>query len=421
VLRQSSLTSVIALVAVLSGLGLDLCIAAAFGAGADTDAFVVAARLPLGLSAVVMVMANQVLVPGFTTWASTLPASTRRRVETATLLGVIGAVVLVAAVIALAAAPLAQVMAPGFEDGQTALAARLMRVMVWYLPCVAGAEVLRCWLNSRMSFAVPAAMTMVLNVVAVAAHARGVKADFDHLVRLGLRIMLFVAVPMGVLGAVLAPDTTSLVFGVGRFDERSVALLGSVLAIYALSFPGSGVQRALLAPFFALRDTKTPWRNSLYGALTNVALLPLLVLPFGRASTAMYGVAFAYTAAHCVNVAHGWWRLRRTVDTDLSPVRADLLRSALGATLAGLAAAAVLTLVPVASGKPALAAQVLAATLAGLLVYGAALLTDRRVRVVLGRQLPRRLSVRRSGPRNGTAAVTLEPKPPTEDHHVSRR
>src|SRR3954471_21372184 len=66
--RQSALTTVAAGAAVASGLVLDASIASRFGAGRSTDAFFVAARIPLGLLAVVMVAANQVLVPMFSTW-----------------------------------------------------------------------------------------------------------------------------------------------------------------------------------------------------------------------------------------------------------------------------------------------------------------------------------------------------------------
>lgn len=67
-MRQSGLTSVAAAAAVASGLVLDVSIAASFGAGRATDAFFVAARIPLGLVAIVMVAANQALVPSISTW-----------------------------------------------------------------------------------------------------------------------------------------------------------------------------------------------------------------------------------------------------------------------------------------------------------------------------------------------------------------
>ena len=62
-IRQSSLTSLVAGGSVLTGLLLDAVVAAKFGAGRATDSFFVAARIPLGLNAVVVAAANQALVP----------------------------------------------------------------------------------------------------------------------------------------------------------------------------------------------------------------------------------------------------------------------------------------------------------------------------------------------------------------------
>src|SRR4051794_37325009 len=68
IVRQSGFTSIAAGAAVLSGLALDVAIASRFGAGGASDAFFVAARLPLGLVAIIMVGANQALVPLFSVW-----------------------------------------------------------------------------------------------------------------------------------------------------------------------------------------------------------------------------------------------------------------------------------------------------------------------------------------------------------------
>ncbi len=76
---------------------------------------------------------------------------------------------------------------------------------------------------------------------------------------------------------------------------------------------GSGLQRALLAPFFARLDTRVPLRNTFYGMAANLLLLPVCVLPWGRGSrTAVLGVAVAYSLAQYVNVAHAASCLRRT-------------------------------------------------------------------------------------------------------------
>ena len=72
VVRQSFFSGGMASIAVATGLLLDVVAAAVFGAGRDTDAFVAAARFPLALTAILMLLSTQVLVPTFTTWEATL-------------------------------------------------------------------------------------------------------------------------------------------------------------------------------------------------------------------------------------------------------------------------------------------------------------------------------------------------------------
>jgi putative peptidoglycan lipid II flippase len=168
VVRQSFVSGGLASVAVATGLLLDVVAAAVFGAGRDTDAFVAAARFPLALTAIWMLIATQVLVPTFATWSVTLEHRRTRRLVTTTLLAAVGLGTAVAGLLALLAVPLMAVLAPGFQDSQRELAVDLLRVMVLTIPLTAGCEVLRAWLNARHMFAIPAGMTVVLNVTAVA-------------------------------------------------------------------------------------------------------------------------------------------------------------------------------------------------------------------------------------------------------------
>ncbi len=132
-----------------------------------------------------------------------------------------------------------------------------------------------------------------------------------QLTRLGVQIMLAVSVPLTAIMAVLAQPAVLAVFRRGSFTEDDASLLGIGLAVYAASLIGSAVQRALLAPFFARLDTKVPLRNTVYGVLANLVLVPPLVLPFGDDPFGVVGVAVAYSLAQYVNVAHAWFRLRR--------------------------------------------------------------------------------------------------------------
>lgn len=142
------------------------------------------------------------------------------------------------------------------------------------------------------------------------AAGRGDESAFAALTRSGVRLLALAAIPMSLLGIVLAARMTDLVFGLGR-PPGSVKTLGALMAIYAVSFAGSGLQRALLAPFYALRDTRTPLRNTVYGAVANSAIL-LGGFPLVAGSPhAIALIPVAYSAAQYVNVAHAYARARR--------------------------------------------------------------------------------------------------------------
>ncbi|HEX6844269.1 MAG TPA: lipid II flippase MurJ [Actinomycetota bacterium] len=156
------------------------------------------------------------------------------------------------------------------------------------------------------------------------ATARRDDVETRQLTRLGFRILLVISVGLTAVMAVLATPATLALFGRGKFSAEDAALLGVTLAVYALSLPGSGIQRALLAPFFARLDTRVPFRNTVYGVVANLALVPVCIAPFGNSADAVIGVAVAYSLAQYVNVAHAWARLR---GIDLQPrgVRSMLL------------------------------------------------------------------------------------------------
>ncbi|MFZ0181057.1 MAG: lipid II flippase MurJ [Candidatus Dormiibacterota bacterium] len=433
VVRQSGLTGIAAAAGVAAGLVLDITIAIRFGAGAKTDAFFVASRIPLGLIAVVMVAANQALVPAFRTSATRRgerPTDHLISMVLCTVIVVGAALVLVSWLVA---APLVHLTAPGISQSEITTAASMVPVVFAMVPLVGVAEVLRAYLNARYAFVAPALMTVVLNGLAAAlilvfvgglqpdihvvafaflagagaqavfmalmaarqglrfrpaldvrdehlrgiaklcvrplggaglnpvarlgeqvlvsvlptgsitilnygyllvsavggtvffrsvsvaliprltdAHNRGDQDEVRRFTGLGLRIMLAISLPLTAFMAVLAKPAVLAVFQRGNFNKASAALLGTVLAIYSISLVGSAVQRALLAPFFARLDTRMPLRNTIYGVVANLVLLPLLMLPFGFGTRqAIIGVALAYSLSQFVNVGHAWYRLSR--------------------------------------------------------------------------------------------------------------
>jgi len=429
IFRQSGLTGVAAMAGVIAGLILDISIAWRFGAGARTDEFFVAARIPIGLVAVITAAANQALVPAFRTSITQRgDRSTDRLISM-----LIAVVVIVGAALVLltwlVAGPFVHVTAPGLPVGEFSTAASMVPVMFAMIPLVAVAEVMRAYLNARYAFVMiivlpilgwkaiflvaiafvsgaaaqlvfmcamairhglrlrpeldlgdeqlrsvgrlcvrplgaaglnpvarlgeqlivsflPVGSISVLNygflinsavggtvffrsvIVALVprltdAHNLGGQAEVRRVTGLGVRIMLAISVPLAALMAVLGKPAAIAVFDRGKFTLLEAGLLGTVLMVYAISLVGQALQRALLAPFYARLDTRTPLRNALYGLIANLVLLPLLVLPFGLHNiNAIIGVALAYSLAQYVNAGHAWYRL---TETDGNPMRGILV------------------------------------------------------------------------------------------------
>jgi putative peptidoglycan lipid II flippase len=455
IFRQSGLTGVAAMAGVIAGLILDVSIAFKFGAGEHTDEFFVAARIPIGLVAVITAAANQALVPAFrTSMTQRGERSTDRLISM-----VIAVIVIVGAALVLltwlVAGPFVHLTAPGLRTGEFSNAASMVPVMFTMIPLVAIAEVMRAYLNARYRFVAPALMTVVLNglaaamilvipifgwkdiqLVAVAfvsgaaaqlvfmcasairnglrlrpaldlgdeqlravgklcvrplgaaglnpvarlgeqlivsflptgsisvlnygflinsavggtvffrsvivalvprltdAHNLGGQAEVRRVTGLGVRIMLAISLPLAALMAVLGKPAAVAVFDRGSFKLASAELLGTILIVYAISLVGQALQRALLAPFYARLDTRTPLRNALYGCVANLVLLPLLVLPFGLHNpSAIIGVALAYSLAQYVNAGHAWYRLTHTDGNPLAGVLPFAIRLAVASVI----------------------------------------------------------------------------------------
>jgi putative peptidoglycan lipid II flippase len=444
---------------VIAGLILDISIAFRFGAGPKTDEFFVAARIPIGLVAVITAAANQALVPAFRT-----SLTQRGDRSTDRLISMVMAVVLIIGaglvlLMWLVAGAFVHVTAPGLPVGEFSTAASMVPVMFAMVPLVAIAEVMRAYLNARYAFVAPALMTVVLNGLAAAmiivlpifgwkdiflvaiafvtgaaaqlvfmcvmairhglrirpaldlgdeqlrsvgmlcvrplgaaglnpvarlgeqlivsylppgsisvlnygflinsavggtvffrsvivalvprltdAHNHGGQAEVRRYTGLGVRIMLAISLPLAAFMAVLGKPAAIAVFDRGHFTLIEAELLGTVLIAYSVSLVGQALQRALLAPFYARLDTRTPLRNALYGLIANLILLPVLVLPFGLHNTnAIIGVALAYSFAQYVNAGHAWYRLTHT---DGNPLRGVLSYAIKLAIASGLSAAA---------------------------------------------------------------------------------
>lgn len=453
--RTSSGIAVFAGLGVLTGFAVDATIAALFGAGANTDAFFIAATIPFALAAVLLTSANQAVVPLINGWfGEEKPDAAMERVGA--LLGTTLAVAVVVAALGVALSPvIPSVLAPGASPATRSSAAALTALLFVTVATRVVAEVLRALLNARFSFAAPAAMPVAENVsvlvttlllhdrlgvpaIAVgyvvggfvqvafmvgAVRARGlrlrprirlrdpavraafrllrlplagtgltmlartverffasflpagsitilnyawvivnslggaiffrsvvvallprlseVRRDDDASRRIvgdGVRLMALISFPLAALVVVLAQPIVSLFFQRGAFSSASAALLGAVVALYALQFPLDALTRVFLSFWYSRLDTKVPFVNVALGVGIDIALAAALVWPFG-----IRGLAIAYVVSSVANLAHGVVSVDRRIGVRvrallpfLSKVTVASASAAVASWLAGL-------------------------------------------------------------------------------------
>jgi putative peptidoglycan lipid II flippase len=492
IVRQSGLTSIAAGAAVVAGLLLDLSIAARFGAGRATDSFFVGSRIPIGLGAVLMVAANQALVPMIATRLAERGEEYTWRFVSLLFTAVVAIGAVFWGVSVALAWPLMRVTAPGLAPREIATATEVARIMFLLVPLIGLAELMRALLNARYRFVAPAAMNVVMNGLAATlillfahrnlqrvawAYVIGAVAQLvfmlgiayreqfryrigldlhdpdvvemgklavrpivaaglnplesvveqsfasflppgsitivnyayrlisalggtvffrsvmvaliprlteattkknehqiSHITVLGVQIMLVLSMPLTVFVVVLSHPTIRVLFSRGRFSPHDAALLAVVLSVYASSLIGAGVQRALLAPFFARLDTRVPLRNSLYGNIANVAMLPTVLL-FRGSDKAVMCIAVAFSITQYINVAHAWFRLRKIIDRPLAGLAPWLLRVT-AATLVQAGVLVGLYRVIGLGGRPGrfvLLGKIAVASVGGLLAFAGAL------------------------------------------------
>jgi putative peptidoglycan lipid II flippase len=166
-LKSSGVVGLLTLLSRLLGFVREVLLAAAFGAGAGMDAFLIALMIPnFGRRMFAEGAFSQAFVPVFTETKTTGSHQAARdlvAVTLGTLGGVLGLITLVGC---LAAPALVWLFASGFaaEPAKAALAASLLRWTFPYLMCISLASLVGGVLNSYGRFAVPAFTPVLLNL-----------------------------------------------------------------------------------------------------------------------------------------------------------------------------------------------------------------------------------------------------------------
>ncbi|MBA2373586.1 MAG: murein biosynthesis integral membrane protein MurJ, partial [Chloroflexi bacterium] len=88
--------------------------------------------------------------------------------------------------------------------------------------------------------------------------ASGRTDEFLRLVSRALRLLLFVMLPIAIVGIVLRQEIVRLLFGHGGFSEGDVALTADAFAIFLLGLAAHSLIAVLARAFYAGQDTRTP-------------------------------------------------------------------------------------------------------------------------------------------------------------------
>ena len=145
----------------------------------------------------------------------------------------------------------------------------------------------------------------------------------------GVRSVLFLALPLGALLAILRLPVLRLLYQRGQFDAVSTALTAGALGYYALGLVAFAAAEILVRTFYAMRDTRTPVYVGIGAVLLNIGLGWSLL----RIRPTLGMLALAFSIANTSEAATLLWLLRLR----LGELGGDFWRAfmrMLGATLA---------------------------------------------------------------------------------------
>ena len=211
-------------------------------------------------------------------------------------------------------------------------------------------------------------MTTVTPELASAVSSNNMASFRDQLSH-GIRLMTLVILPSSIGMLVVARPLIVGLFVHGSFSTSDALLTADVLANFALGLLGFSLYLFVLRGFYALHDTRTPFFLNLIENGINVVLAFALVGRWG-----VQGLAFSYSIAYMVAAVVAFAALRRRV----GPIGGrGIARSTGRVAVATAVMGGVAWLVVHAVGEPTgsgAIVRLLAGVVAGLLVFGAAVL-----------------------------------------------
>jgi len=103
------------------------------------------------------------------------------------------------------------------------------------------------------------------------------EAGFRRSLDWGLRLALFLAIPISLLLIVLAQPIIWIVYGYGRFSERDVLMASASLQTLACGLFAYFLVKVLNSAYFSRQDPGTPVRAGVYSMVSNMLLNAIIV------------------------------------------------------------------------------------------------------------------------------------------------
>jgi putative peptidoglycan lipid II flippase len=176
--------------------------------------------------------------------------------------------------------------------------------------------------------------------------ARGDRQAIGRDMTLGLRMVLWAAIPCAVGLVVLAEPITRLLFHHGRFTEHDVLRTARMTAVYGAGVWAYCSLPVLVRGFFALSDRRGPLRVALGAVALNLVLDLTLIWPLAETGLAAATAISAALQAVALAVVFS----QKHVRLDWRPLGGTVLRAVVGSASMAIVGIFVLQRIPAESG-----------------------------------------------------------------------
>ena len=222
--------------------------------------------------------------------------------------------------------------------------------------------------------------------------AKGKEDDFGNIVVSSLRLLLWATLFVAAVGIVARDETVELLFGWG-FDAAALAATAATLGVFLVGLPAHALNVILARAFYSGKDTVTPVTVAIVSVALNVLISLATVERLGLQGLAL-GIAIG---AWFEAITLTWLLRRRHGSIDARPIVSGGFISLVGAVIAALLAAAILSIDGAVFGTTGYFALLAQLIIAALVATAAYLLYSRLVRLP---ELPRTIGLLRSAIRH---------------------